>query len=88
MMLPMSLGVVSWSSVPCAFEQLWVLVALGAALFAAGFIRGSDALMIAGALLVAAFCLATLLAYSLPGDIRALFVHMPDGRSLRIAVSG
>lgn len=88
MMLPMGLGVVSWSSIPYAFEHLWVIVAMGVALAAFGFVRGVNAFVIVGALVIAAFCLSVLIVYSVPGDINALFVHMPDGRSLRIAMSG
>lgn len=86
MMLPMSLEVVSWDTIPYAFEHLWVLVIVAAVLFAFGFMRDSGPLMVAGALLFAIFCLVTLFAYAVPGDINALFVHMPDGRSLRIAL--
>ena len=88
MMLPMGLGVVSWSSVPYAFEHLWVIVAVGVVLFVFGLVRHVDALVIVGALAITVFCLAVLVVYSVPGDINALFVHMPDGRSLRIAMSG
>lgn len=87
MMLPMSLGIMSWGTIPHAFWNAWPIVVVGVALIIWGLSRDDNAPMIIGALVIAVFCLATLIVYSVPGDITALFVHMPDGRSLRIAVA-
>lgn len=88
MMLPMSLGVMSWGTIPYAFGHAWPIVAAGLALITWGFLRASNAPMVIGALIIAVFCLSTLVVYSVPGDVSALFIHMPDGRSLRIAFAG
>ena len=87
LLLPMSLGVVSWATLPCAFEHLWPLVVLACVLFALGLHRASDLLVILGGFCVAGFCLLALFAYCVPGDVATLFVTMPNGRSLRIALA-
>ena len=85
-MLPMSLGVVGWDTFQYAFSHLWVLVVGAIALFGVGLYQRSGGLVMAGAFCVAAFCLVGLLVFSLPGDVPMLFVNMPDGTSLRIAM--
>ena len=84
--LPMSLGVISWETFPYAFQQLWVLVVLAVILAVVGIARKSDALVITASFLVAAFCLATLMSCSIPGDAGTLFINMPDGSAIRIAI--
>lgn len=77
--LPMSLGVVSWETVPFAFSQLWVFVAVAAVLFLLGFIRNVGPLMVAAALCFAAFCLIALLLYAIPGDAGLVSAVTEDG---------
>lgn len=84
MMLPMSLGVLSWHTVPLALSQWWPLALLGAILFAVGIYRKVNAIMVAGAFCIAAFCLIAIAFCSLPGEIDVLLLYMPDGRSLRL----
>lgn len=85
--LPMSLGVLSWETFVYALDYLWVLLALAAVLFVVGLHRSSGALVILGSLLVAVFCLSTLALFAIPGDVANLLILMPDGRSVRIAIS-
>ena len=85
-MLPMSLGVVGWDTFQYAFSHLWVLVVGAVALFGIGLYQRSGGLVMAGSFCLAAFCLVGLLVFSLPGDVPMLFISMPDGSSLRIAV--
>lgn len=85
-LLPMTLGVVSWHTIPCAFGLAWPLVVGGIALYAFGAYRGINALMVAGALFIVAFCIVAISACALPGDMETLLFHMPDGRLLRISL--
>ena len=85
-MLPMSLGVVPWETLPHAFAQMWILIAAALVLFLLGLYRRVDALILAAAFLIAAFCLITLFAFPVLGDADALLISMPDGRFLRIAL--
>lgn len=86
-MLPMSLGVIAWETVPYAIEQLWVFLVVSAAMFVLGYSRGVGALMIAGALCFSAFCLIMLTSYFIPGNMDGITLLMPDGRSLLIVMS-
>ena len=78
-LLPMSLGIVSWDTIPFAFMQLWVFVAVAAALFLLGFVRNVGPLMVTAAFCFASFCLISLLLYSIPGDADLLLVVASDG---------
>ena len=86
--LPMSLGIMSWNTIPCAFERLWPLFALVVALFVIGLYRGTDALLLASAFCFVAFCLMGITLCVIPGELEALLLHMPSGHSVRIAVVG
>jgi phage shock protein C len=86
-MLPMSLGVLSWSSFAYAFMYLWGLLLLAALLFGLGLHHGLDTPIIVAAFCLATFCLATLLMFGVPGDVDALVISMPDGSTLNISLS-
>lgn len=86
--LPMSLGIMSWNTVPCAFERLWLLAAVSLVLSAAGFHRRSGALLLVASFCFVAFCVAGVTLCVVPGEIEALLLHMPSGHSVRIAVVG
>ena len=83
--LPMSLGVLSWSTFALALQRMWLLVVLAAVLFAVGTYRANGALAITGALLVAVFCLMAIGLHAIPGDVSHLFIYMPGGRAIHIA---
>ena len=85
LMTPMSLGVISWYTIPYAFSQFWIVVFAGILLFCLGFARQSNALMIAGSFCIAAFCLAALMMCAVPGDVETLMLHMPNGKHFQIA---
>lgn len=78
-LLPMSLGIVSWDTIPFAFSQLWVFVAVAAVLFVLGFVRNVGPLMVAAAFCFASFCLISLLLYAIPGTADLLLVVAEDG---------
>lgn len=73
-LLPMSLGVVSWETVPYAFSQLWVFVAVSVILFVLGYVRNVGPLMVAAALCFVAFCLISLLVYGVAGDASLVLI--------------
>lgn len=84
--LPMSLGIMSWSTVTCAFSQFWPLVAVAVALFAIGLRRCSGALLLASAFCFVAFCVAGVTLCAVPGALETFLFNMPSGRSLRFVI--
>lgn len=85
-MTPMSLGIISWSAFPLAFLQGWPLVAVALALIGLGLRWRSDTLVVTGAFCIAAFCLVMLFAHAAAGETHTLFLNMPDGSMLRVAM--
>ena len=87
LMFPMSLGIVSWSTLSSAFSQAWLFIAAAVATFAIGVYKRIDALVVGSAFFIVAFCLFALLVCPMPGDLDVLMLHMPDGRLVEIIVS-
>lgn len=83
--LPMSLDLMSWQTLPVAFAQAWPLVVAAIVLFAIGAYRKIDALMVGAAFLIVAFCLVSLMLCAQPGNMETLLLHMPDGRLIKIS---
>ena len=81
-LLPISLGIVAWQTLPFALSRAWLLLVLAAIMFAIGFRRKNNALMIGASFFVVAFFVFALMACSLPGDAQSLMLHMPDGRTI------
>ena len=86
--LPMSLGIVSWRTLPFAFSRLWPLIVLAVVLYGMGLRRSSSAFAVVAALFVVVFCLVMLTSFIVPGDVAHLLIALPDGRFLRIALAG
>lgn len=84
MLVPMSVGIVSWETLPLGLQRFWWLLVAAVALFAYGMKRNSLALMMAGALCVVIFCLCTLYFCSMPGAMSSFVLVMPGGRSIAI----
>lgn len=82
MMLPMSLGIVSWLSVPLAFSRIGILPIVAVVCSIVGIVRNSNAFYMAAAFCFVAFCLAVLAYYALPGELGSLALNMPNGRVL------
>ena len=82
--LPISLGIMSWQTVPLAFSQLWFLPVIAVLMFAFGMYRKNDALVVCASFVFVLFCLGAFTICALPGDASTLLLHMPDGRSVRI----
>lgn len=87
-LLPMTLDIMAWETVPNALSQGWPFVVAAALVFAYGVYRKSNALMICASFFIVAFCVFMLAVWALPGVAESLTLHMPDGRSLRIAFTG
>lgn len=82
--LPMSLGIMSWETVGCAFSRLWPIVLASVALFAVGLYRRVEAFLLAAAFCFVLFCLAGITFCVIPGEIEMLLFHMPSGHAMRI----
>ena len=87
-LLPISLDVMAWETIPYALSQGWLLVVAAAFILAAGFYYKSDTLIVTAAFFIVAFCIFTITMCALPGTAETLTLRMPDGRSLRIAFQG
>ena len=87
LLLPCSLGMFSWDTISFAVEQAWIVLVLAVAMFAWGFAHDSGVLMVSGAFCFTAFCIVALALYSVPGDLDALTLILPDGSSMLIAIS-
>ena len=83
--VPMALGMLSWSTVPNALSQAWLFIAAAAVLFIFGLYRDIEALPIVAAFFIVAFCLVALTMCASPGDVESLLFHMPDGSYLKIS---
>ena len=86
--LPISLGIMSWQTVPLTFSQLWILLVLAVILFAIGMHRKLDVLVVCASFVFVLFCLAALTMCALPGDASTLLLRMPDGRVIKIMFIG
>lgn len=87
-LLPISLDVMAWETLPYALSQGWLLVVAAAFILAAGIYRKSDTLIVTAAFFIVAFCVFTITMCALPGAAETLTLRMPDGRSLKIAFTG
>lgn len=85
-LLPMTLGVIAWETIPFAFERLWVFVVVALVLFILGFTRNSGALMVTSALCITAFCLLMLLLYAIPGDADAVLLLVSGDGVYRVGL--
>lgn len=86
-MLPMSLGIVSWSTVGSTFSAMWPLVLAAVVLFAIGIYCQRNALIVSSAFCLVAFCVLGIVFFAVPGEVETLLFYMPSGRMFRIAVA-
>ncbi|MBO4352793.1 MAG: PspC domain-containing protein [Eggerthellaceae bacterium] len=80
-LVPLSVGIVSWETVPYGLQRFWWILVVAIVLFIPGLKRNSLALMMASALCVVVFCLCTLYFCAIPGVMESLVFVMPGGRS-------
>ena len=83
MLLPMSLGIVSWLTVALMIEFLWPLLCVIGGLLVIGAALESPGLRLAAALLFTAFCAAGLVWCAVPGATEGLVLMAPFGREYR-----
>lgn len=88
LLLPISLDVLSWGTIPLAFSRGWVFFVLAAIMFIIGAYRGINGLMVGSAFFIVAFCVFALTMCAVPGDAGVLVIQMPDGQFLEIGFSG
>lgn len=79
-LLPMSMGFISWATLPKMFEYLWPLPALAAVLLAMGAYARRPVVIVAAAVLVLLFCVLGFDLFSEPGPLRELSFGTPLGR--------
>ena len=84
MLVPLSLGIISWETLPLGLQRFWWLLVAAVAMFAFGMKRNSLALMMAGALCIVIFCLCALYFCAVPGVMSSFVLVMPGGRSIAI----
>ena len=82
-LLPMSMGFISWATLPKMFECLWPLPALAAVLLAAGVYARRPVVIVAAAALVLLFCVLGFDLLFEPGPLRELSFGTPLGREYR-----
>ena len=82
-LLPMSMGFISWATLPKMFECLWPLPALAAVLLAMGAYARRPVVIVAAAVLVLLFCVLGFDLFSEPGPLRELSFGTPLGREYR-----
>lgn len=87
-LLAASLRLVGWQSLALMAVSLWPLLLAAACLFAAGGIRHSWPLLLAGGVVFAMFCFAGLTWFCVPGDVEAMAVSLPFGRTLMLPFEG
>ena len=82
-LLPMSMGFISWATLPKMFECLWPLPALAAVLLAMGVYARRPVIIVAAAVFVLLFCVLGFDLFSEPGPLHELSFGTPLGREYR-----
>lgn len=82
-LLPMSVGVVAWSSIGLMAEYLWPMLCIAIGFLVLGCALKSSALKLAAALTFVAFCVAGILWCSVPGPAQEIVLMAPYGREYR-----
>lgn len=79
-LLPMTLGVLSFETIPNAACKLWWLLAAMVGFFVAGAIKKSRACAFVGCLCFAAFCFFAVLYCGVPGETENILINLPFTR--------
>lgn len=82
--LPMSLEIMSWSTVNRAISTLWPLVVAAIIFFAVGLIQKRDAYLFGAAFCLVLFCAMGFVFCVVPGETESLFFNSPNGRMVII----
>ena len=85
-LLMMSLGIVSWKSLPLMFESLWPLLLMMAGFGVLGSSLKSPVMTLLAGVCFAAFCVCGLLWFSVPGSMTEVVLVTPYGREYRFDV--
>ncbi len=88
MLLPITLDMLSWQTIPYAFSQAWGIFVMGIVTFVYGVYRKIDAIIIASAFFVTALCIYALLVCAIPGGSESLFFISPNGHIYTLFVPG
>ncbi|OUO92512.1 hypothetical protein B5F40_01050 [Gordonibacter sp. An230] len=85
-LLPMSLGVAGWQSLGLMLVGLWPVLLMVAGLFILGCALKSPLLTLLAGAFFAAFCVAGLVWYAVPGATEQIVISAPYGRSYYIDI--
>jgi len=88
LLLPISLEILSWETVPTALSRAWPVVVAAGLMFAYGLYRKSDAHIIGASFFFVAFFIYALLMCGVPCSAQDLILHMPDSRFIQIVFLG
>ena len=84
--LPMSLGVMSWNTVGCAFWAFWPLLLGAIVLCVVGLRYGHRAYLLGAAFCLVAFCVFGLVFCAVPGELESLFLSLPTGKMFKLEI--
>lgn len=87
-LMPMSVAVNSWDSLPYSLELLWPILLLACGLFVVGVVRNIKAFILSGTVCFVIFCLAGSVLCALPGSMgNALQVVLFNGMTFELPLS-
>ncbi len=86
MLLPMSMGFLSWGSLELGVRMLWPVLVIGGVLVVAGVRLNEPLLILAAAAVFVLFCVTTISACGLPGPINEFCFVTPFGREYHLLV--
>lgn len=82
--LPMSVGLVSWASLASWVAALWPLAAFAVAFLVVAWLRCSWPWALAAGILFSIFCLVGLLLFAEPGSVPSIVFDLPLGRDVEV----
>lgn len=85
--LPMSLGLIDWTTIRTMVEHLWPLLIIMVSLFIIGAALQSSLWSLAAGLCFAVFCVIGLWGFAVPGTTDVLIFTIPFGREYVVPVS-
>ncbi len=86
-LLPLSIGVLSWSSISIALKMLWPLLLIGTGFCALGKALKRRALFVVGAVFFVAFFVMGFVLYSVPGHTQELSLWLPMKGAVSVDVN-
>ncbi len=82
---PMSLGIMSWATIPGLFSRFWYIFLCFLMIFIIGILRKSSFFLFVSSFFFVFFLVFGVLFCFVSGEIEILFLHMPSGRLIEIS---